>query len=62
MKKVTRVETPVEQKLSDEAPISKIVDVVLRHAIEGRASDIHIEPTEDDLRVRYRIDGLLAAR
>jgi type IV pilus assembly protein PilB len=50
---------PVEQKLVDEAPISKIVDVVLRHAIEGRASDIHIEPTEDDLRVRYRIDGVL---
>ena len=42
-----------------EAPISKIVDVVLRHAIEERASDIHIEPGEHDLRVRYRIDGVL---
>ena len=49
----------VEQKLAEEAPISKIVDVVVRHAIEARASDIHIEPSEDDLRVRYRIDGVL---
>jgi type IV pilus assembly protein PilB len=58
-KKVTKIEKQVEQAIVDEAPISKIVDVVLRHAIEGRASDIHIEPTEDDLRVRYRIDGVL---
>jgi type IV pilus assembly protein PilB len=48
-----------EEKLVDEAPISKIVDVIIRHAIEGRASDIHIEPSEEDLRVRYRIDGVL---
>jgi type IV pilus assembly protein PilB len=52
-------EESVEQKIVDEAPISKIVDVVIRHAIEGRASDIHIEPSEEDLRVRYRIDGIL---
>lgn len=48
-----------EEKLVDEAPITKIVDVIIRHAIEGRASDIHIEPSEEDLRVRYRIDGVL---
>jgi type IV pilus assembly protein PilB len=59
VKKIVKSEKPVEQTIVDEAPISKIVDVVLRHAIEGRASDIHIEPTEDDLRVRYRIDGVL---
>jgi len=58
-KKVTKTEKTVEQSIVDEAPISKIVDVVLRHAIEGRASDIHIEPTEEDVRVRYRIDGVL---
>ncbi|MBX4205140.1 MAG: GspE/PulE family protein [Candidatus Doudnabacteria bacterium] len=57
-KSVAKTKT-VEQTIVDEAPISKIVDVVLRHAIEGRASDIHVEPTEDDLRVRYRIDGVL---
>ncbi len=52
-------ETGVQQKITEEAPISKIVDVIIRHAAEGRASDIHIEPSEEDLRVRYRIDGVL---
>ncbi|MBU1202879.1 GspE/PulE family protein [Patescibacteria group bacterium] len=41
------------------APVSKIVSVVLRHAIEGRASDIHIEPVNNQSKVRYRIDGVL---
>jgi type IV pilus assembly protein PilB len=50
---------PANQKLTDEAPISKIVDVVIKHAIEALASDIHIEPSEEDLRIRYRIDGVL---
>lgn len=52
--KVTQID-----KVISEAPISKIVDVIIRHAIEQRASDIHIEPGEHDLRVRYRIDGVL---
>ena len=43
----------------EEAPIIKIVDVILANAIEGNASDIHIEPSEKDVRVRYRIDGIL---
>jgi type IV pilus assembly protein PilB len=54
-----KTETVLDQKLTDQAPISKIVDVIIRHAIEARASDIHIEPSEEDLRVRYRIDGVL---
>ena len=41
------------------APVSKIVSVILRHAIEGRASDIHIEPVNKQSKVRYRIDGVL---
>ena len=41
------------------APISKIVSVIIRHAIEGGASDIHVEPEEKATRVRYRIDGIL---
>ena len=41
------------------APVSKIVSVILRHAIEGRASDIHIEPVGTQSKVRYRIDGVL---
>jgi type IV pilus assembly protein PilB len=43
----------------EEAPIIKIVDVILSNAIEADASDIHIEPSENDVRVRYRIDGIL---
>ncbi|MEK7134263.1 MAG: GspE/PulE family protein [Patescibacteria group bacterium] len=43
----------------EEAPITKIVAVILRHAIEGRASDIHIEPTADKVRVRFRVDGVM---
>ncbi|MBT4349786.1 type II/IV secretion system protein [bacterium] len=41
------------------APVSKIVSVILRHAIEGRASDIHIEPVGNQSKIRYRIDGVL---
>jgi type IV pilus assembly protein PilB len=41
------------------APVSKMVAVILRHAIEGKASDIHIEPTLEGSRVRYRVDGIL---
>jgi type IV pilus assembly protein PilB len=43
----------------EDAPIIKIVDVILTNAIEASASDIHIEPSEKDVRVRYRIDGIL---
>lgn len=47
------------QQVTEEAPIIKIVDVILSNAIEADASDIHIEPSENDVRVRYRIDGIL---
>lgn len=43
----------------EEAPVIKMVAVILRQAVEGRASDIHIEPMTDDLRIRYRMDGIL---
>ena len=49
--------------VSDEdinsAPVSRIVSVIIRHAVEARASDIHIEPYAKESRVRYRIDGIL---
>ncbi|PWB38534.1 MAG: hypothetical protein C3F02_03355 [Parcubacteria group bacterium] len=48
-----------EAEVVKSAPVSKIVSVVLRHAIEGRASDIHIEPVLNQSKVRYRIDGVL---
>lgn len=47
------------EKIAQEAPISKVVSVILKHAVEGRASDIHIEPMENELRVRYRVDGVM---
>ncbi len=46
-------------KFIEEAPVTKMVAVILRHAVEGRASDIHIEPTRMNLRVRFRVDGAL---
>lgn len=57
-------ETSEERKISKEeilkdAPVAKLVQVIVSHAIEGRASDIHIEPEEKDFRVRYRVDGVL---
>lgn len=41
------------------APVSRIVAVIMRHAFEGKASDIHIEPALTESRIRYRIDGIL---
>ncbi|PJA09848.1 hypothetical protein COX68_01835 [Candidatus Falkowbacteria bacterium CG_4_10_14_0_2_um_filter_41_15] len=43
----------------NSAPVAKIVSVIIRHAVESRASDIHIEPFSNESRVRYRIDGIL---
>ncbi len=47
------------EKQAQELPIIRIVDTLLKHAILQRASDIHIEPTEKEVLVRYRIDGIL---
>lgn len=44
---------------SPDAPVSQFVNLVLLEAVKRRASDIHFEPLEDRLRVRYRIDGIL---
>jgi general secretion pathway protein E len=45
--------------LASEAPVIRLVNLLISKAIENRASDIHIEPFEKDLKVRYRIDGIL---
>ncbi len=47
------------KKLAEELPVVRIVDTLLRHAIIQGASDIHIEPMETEVLVRYRIDGIL---
>jgi type IV pilus assembly protein PilB len=44
---------------SDEAPVVKLVNIILTDSIKKEASDIHLEPYEKDLRVRFRIDGVL---
>lgn len=46
-------------KITEDAPIIKMVFVILRHAIEGNASDIHIEPGREKLTVRFRLNGIL---
>ncbi len=45
--------------LASEAPVIRLVNLLISKAIEKRSSDIHIEPFEKDLKVRYRIDGIL---
>lgn len=46
-------------RMMEAAPVTKVVAVIIRHAVEGHASDIHVEPTDSELRVRYRVDGRL---
>lgn len=43
----------------ENAPVTKIVATMLRYAIDGRASDIHIEPTAANVRIRFRVDGVM---
>jgi type IV pilus assembly protein PilB len=47
------------EKMAEDMPIIRIVDAFIKHAVLQGASDIHIEPTEKDVIVRYRIDGIL---
>ncbi len=56
------VESTDISKIIKEAPIAKIVSTILEYAVNSRASDVHIEPQEDRVRVRYRIDGILYDR
>ena len=46
-------------KKAEEAPVIKLVDLIIKQAIEQRVSDIHIEPFKDKVSLRYRIDGIL---
>jgi general secretion pathway protein E len=47
------------KELASEAPIIRLVNLIIGHALEARASDIHIEPFENRLIVRYRVDGVM---
>ncbi len=48
-----------EEEIAEDSPVAQTVNLILEYAIRGNASDIHIEPREDFLQVRYRIDGVL---
>ncbi len=54
-----KVDLAALQKATEEAPLVKLVNALMTDAVERRASDIHIEPFENDLRIRFRIDGIL---
>ncbi|MCA9365649.1 Flp pilus assembly complex ATPase component TadA [Candidatus Kaiserbacteria bacterium] len=48
------------EHIKEDAPVTKIVATILRYAVDGRASDIHIEPTDSKVMVRFRVDGVLS--
>ncbi|PJA86869.1 MAG: hypothetical protein CO141_02490, partial [Candidatus Moranbacteria bacterium CG_4_9_14_3_um_filter_42_9] len=52
-------DTRKREDILKDAPVTKLVQVIISHAIEGNASDIHIEPMESNYRVRFRVDGIL---
>jgi len=58
-KEDTKKNLEEESKIVEDAPVTKIVATILSYASEGKASDIHIEPTRESLRVRFRVDGEL---
>ncbi len=55
----TEVSKTDKTKIVEDAPATKMIAVVLKNAVEGGASDVHIEPTGSDVRIRYRVDGIL---
>lgn len=62
LNKTKTVDATQIAQIIKEAPIAKIVSTILEYAVKSRASDVHIEPEEDRVRVRYRIDGILYDR
>lgn len=58
-KELKNIKKGEEDRITEDAPVVKIVAVILRNAIEGNASDIHIEYGGDKVKVRFRVDGTL---
>lgn len=52
-------EEPEVEELVEDAPIVRLVNLIISQAVKERASDIHLEPTEKELMIRYRVDGVL---
>lgn len=53
------IDSGAEDSGADDAPIVKVVDLIVTESLSQRASDIHIEPQKDSVRVRYRVDGVM---
>jgi type IV pilus assembly protein PilB len=58
-KEIKNIKAGESSKIVEDAPVIKIVAVILRNALEGNASDIHIEHTGEKIKVRFRVDGIL---
>ena len=59
LEKKESVSAKAIEEISAEGAVTKIVASILKYAVESRASDIHIEPFEENIRVRFRVDGVL---
>ncbi len=57
--KISRVQGEKLLEVAEDVPVIKLVDLIIRQAVECRASDIHVEPEEEEVRIRCRVDGLL---
>lgn len=55
----TNIAETIDQDISEDSPIAQTVNLLLEYAVRSHASDIHIEPREDFIQIRYRIDGML---
>ncbi len=53
------IKQTTDKKIIEDAPATKMLAVILKNAVEGGASDVHIEPTGNEVRIRYRVDGIL---
>ena len=62
LNKTRTIDSKEIKDIIKEAPIANIVSTILEYAVSSRASDVHIEPQEDRVRVRFRIDGILYDR
>src|SRR3989344_5127321 len=49
----------ISSAVAADAPVAKVISVIFKHAFEGRASDVHVEPLDKNTRVRFRVDGIL---
>jgi len=48
-----------DEEIIQDAPVTKLLSVIIKHAVEGKASDVHIEPVDKEYRIRFRVDGVL---